>query len=238
MTTKPTACAAALAAILGTLKPWPYISMKSLRLLLLSLLSLGISSMTLAEEWDEASALAVLASDTQMKARACQALAVVGGPDSVPALAALLGSQELAAYARTALEVIDDPSADEALRAALPQLSGRLLSGVVTSLGVRADEAAVPALQELASHPDISVAKSAITALARIGTDEALSTVVASLNRGPSALRISAAHATLAAAESKARNGNNKLADQLLESVSSAVVPDYIKEAAAALSKK
>jgi HEAT repeat protein len=220
------------------LKPWPNISMNSLRILILSLFSLGISSITLAVEWDEAGALAVLASDTQMKARACQALAVVGGPESVLSLAALLGNQELASYARTALEVIDDPSASKALRAALPNLNGRLLSGVITSLGVRGDEAAVPAIQQLAVNADTGVAKSALAALARIGTEEAISTIVESLNKGPSALRISAAHAALAAAEELATNGNDELVEQLLKSIQSAVIPDYIKVAASTLTER
>lgn len=220
------------------LKPWPNISMNSLRILILSLFSLGISSITLAVEWDEAGALAVLASDTQMKARACQALAVVGGPESVLSLAALLGNQELASYARTALEVIDDPSAGKALRAALPNLNGRLLSGVITSLGVRGDEAAVPAIQQLAVNADTGVAKSALAALARIGTEEAISTIVESLNKGPSALRISAAHAALAAAEELATNGNDELVEQLLKSIQSAVIPDYIKIAASTLTER
>ncbi|MDE0770117.1 MAG: HEAT repeat domain-containing protein [Opitutaceae bacterium] len=212
--------------------------MNSLRILILSLFSLGISSITLAVEWDEAGALAVLASDTQMKARACQALAVVGGPESVLSLAALLGNQELASYARTALEVIDDPSAGKALRAALPNLNGRLLSGVITSLGVRGDEAAVPAIQQLAVNADTGVAKSALAALARIGTEEAISTIVESLNKGPSALRISAAHAALAAAEELATNGNDELVEHLLKSIQSAVIPDYIKIAASTLTER
>lgn len=212
--------------------------MNSLRILILSLFSLGISSITLAVEWDEAGALAVLASDTQMKASACQALAVVGGPESVLSLAALLGNQELASYARTALEVIDDPSAGKALRAALPNLNGRLLSGVITSLGVRGDEAAVPAIQQLAVNADTGVAKSALAALARIGTEEAISTIVESLNKGPSALRISAAHAALAAAEELATNGNDELVEQLLKSIQSAVIPDYIKIAASTLTER
>ena len=212
--------------------------MNSLRILILSLFSLGISSITLAVEWDEAGALAVLASDTQMKARACQALAVVGGPESVLSLAALLGNQELASYARTALEVIDDPSAGKALRAALPNLNGRLLSGVITSLGVRGDEAAVPAIQQLAVNADTGVAKSALAALARIGTEEAISTIVESLNKGPSALRISAGHAALAAAEELATNGNDELVEQLLKSIQSAVIPDYIKIAASTLTER
>ena len=82
-------------------------------------LALAGSVIQASASWDEATALAVLTSDTEQKARACQALAVVGGADAVPALAELLDDDELASYARTALEVIEDPSAGEALRSAL-----------------------------------------------------------------------------------------------------------------------
>ncbi len=209
--------------------------MNAFRLSIIALLTLGTSSSNVFAEWDEATALSILASDTEKKARACQALAIVGGPESVPALAELLSDEPLASYARTALEVIDHPSAGDALREALPELNGRLLIGVVTSLGVRGDEAAVPALQDLAADPDGSVAIAAIAALAQIGTENALATVVKSLNQGSAELRISAAHAALAAAEKMAKKGNDKIADQLIASVRAAVLPEYIKQAATAM---
>ena len=182
--------------------------------------------------WDEATALAALASGTEEKARACQVLAVVGGPDTVPALAELLGDNQLASYARTALEVIEDPSAGEALRAALTQLEGRLLAGVVTSIGVREDEAALPALQALATDTDREVAASALAALAQIGSENALATVVQTLQGESEELRITAAHATLAAAERKAKDGKTEAARDLLESVQKADLPEHIRKAA------
>ena len=233
---KRTACAAGPAVTPGTPEPQPIYNMNAFRFLIIALLTLGANNLNVIAEWDEATALSVLASDTEKKARACQALALVGGPESVPALAELLSNEQLASYARTALEVINDPSAGDALREALPNLKGRLLAGAVTSLGIRGDEAAVPALQELATDPDRSVAMSAIAALARIGTEDALATVVKALNQGPSELRISAAHAALAAAETMAKKGNAETANQLMTSVRAAVLPEYIKQAAIAMS--
>lgn len=208
--------------------------MNQLRFSLIPLLAFLTSITQASPAWDEATALAVLASDTEQKARACQVLAVVGGPEAVPALAELLDDNHLASYARTALEVIEDPSAGEALRAALTTLEGRLLAGVVTSIGVRGDETAVPALQELASHPEREVAESALVALAGIGSEEALATVVQALNQGPADLRVSAAHAALAAAEKMAKEGNKPAAQKLLESVQAAVLPEHIRQAAGA----
>ena len=230
--TRRTAWPADLAGIRGTFKTNIGIFMKVLSSLILPLLALAVFCVNSFAKFDEKSALAVLASDSEKKARACQALAVYGGPDSVPALAEFLGNVRLASYARTALEVIDDPSAGEALRAALPKLEGRLLAGVITSLGVRGDQAAVPALQDLTTNPDKRVADSAITALARVGTEDALATVVQALRQGPADLRISAAHAALSAAEKMTAQGNKNAARQLLESVRAAVIPEHIKQAA------
>ena len=231
MMRKRTVCPADPAETRGTYNPYIYKLMKAIRFLLLPLAVLAITSADSLAKFDEKSALAVLASDSEMKARACQALAVHGGPDSVPALAEFLGNFRLASYARTALEVIEDPSAGEALHAALPNLEGRLLAGVVTSLGVRGDKVSVPSLQELATNSDKSVAGSAITALAHIGTKNALATVIQALKQGPADLRISAAHAALAAAEKMANQGNENEAEQLLESVRAAAVPEHIKQA-------
>ncbi|MCX6620598.1 MAG: hypothetical protein NTY38_05890, partial [Acidobacteria bacterium] len=73
------------------------------------------------------------------RAKACQKLAVVGDRHAVPVLAALLTDEHLALYARFGLEPIPDPAAGDALRAALDQVNGRLLVGVINSLGVRRD---------------------------------------------------------------------------------------------------
>ncbi len=233
---KPTACAAVPVAIPGMPETQFHPYMKAFRYLWIPFLTLVPGVINVSAEWDEATALAVLDSDTEKKARACQVLAVVGGPEAVPALAELLHDKQLASYARTALEVIEDPSAGEALRAALPNLDGRMLAGVVTSIGVRGDEAAVPALRELAANSQSEVANSALAALARIGSEEALATVVQALNQGPADLRVSAAHAALAAAEKLAKAGNDQAAQRLLEAVQAAVLPEHIRRAATTLS--
>ncbi|MBM3737010.1 MAG: hypothetical protein FJW39_14610 [Acidobacteria bacterium] len=102
------------------------------------------------------------------KAKACQRLAVTGGPEAVPALAALLADPQLSHYARTGLDQIPGPAADEALRAALRTLQGRLLAGVIHSVARRRDSAAIPALARLQHDTDPAVAKAAYAALAAI----------------------------------------------------------------------
>jgi len=169
----------------------------------------------------ETAALAVLASEAGVheKARACQELAVVGGPAAVTALASLLDKEPLADYARSGLEAIREPAAGEALRQALSRLKGRLLAGVVNSLGVRREIAAVPDLRKLALDPKSGVASEALASLGMIATVEAAKTLHTVIVDGPADLRIPAAHAALAAAAQLAKDGNLAAARGLLDSI-------------------
>jgi HEAT repeat protein len=102
------------------------------------------------------------------RAKACQRLAIVGDKNAVPALAALLDSPQLSLYARTALETLPDRAADDALRSGLGRVHGKLLAGVINSIGKRRDANALGALEKLRHHSDTEVAGSANAALARI----------------------------------------------------------------------
>lgn len=119
----------------------------------------------------EDKALAVLGSDAspREKAEACRELARVGTGKSVPTLARLLADESLSQMARHALEQIPDPSANAALRDALGKVKGRLLMGVIHSLGVRKDTEAVQALSGFLTDPDPAVADAAARALGSIG---------------------------------------------------------------------
>jgi HEAT repeat protein len=183
---------------------------------------------------NKASLLAVLDSDakTHEKAVACEKLAWVGGPEAVPALAALLGDEHLAAYASSGLEAIEDPGADEALRNALPKLEGRLLAGVVNSLGVRRDVAAVPDLRTLALNPKRGVASEALASLGMIGTVEAARTINQVFADGPETLRIPAAHAALVVAGRLAADGKPAPAREVLGRVVRTLPPGNISAAA------
>ena len=220
--------------------------MIAIRSLIPALLGFALANSAPAAETKttEAAALAVLASEAGLheKARACQQLAVVGGPAAVPALASLLDQEHLADYARSGLEAIPNPAAGEALRTALPRLKGRLLAGVVNSLGVRRDAAAVPDLQKLALNPQSGVAAEALASLGMIGTGEAAKTVHKVLTDGPADLRIPAAHAALTASAQLARDGNPAAARVLLDCVGRSLPPGLLPTAAqrqaAALSAK
>ncbi|MGB2822301.1 MAG: hypothetical protein WBF17_15050, partial [Phycisphaerae bacterium] len=116
---------------------------------------------------DEAELIAILKSDAPQKAKAdaCRELSRVATEKSVPALAALLGDEKLAHMARYALEPIPHSSVDDALRGAMGKLKGRLLVGVIGSIGVRRDVKAVASVAGLLNDADAEVARAAARAL-------------------------------------------------------------------------
>ena len=204
--------------------------MTAIRSLIPAVLVLSLVGCVTAPKPQETAALAVLASgaDLHEKARACQELSAYGGPAAVPALAALLEQEHLADYARSGLEGIQDPAAGKALRQALRRVSGRQLAGVVNSLGVRREIAAVPDLQGLALDAKRGVSSEALASLGMIGTGEAAKTLQKVLTDGPAELRIPAAHASFAAAAQLAKDGNHAAARGLLEHVVRTLPPGHL----------
>ncbi len=208
--------------------------MKLIRSLIPALVVAALAGPVAAAVSSESAALAVLASDAGLKekARACQELGDVGGPKSVAPLAALLDKEHLADYARSGLEGIKDPSAGAALRKALPTLEGRYLSGVVNSLGVRRDTAAVAELQKLALDPKRGVAEEAIASLGMIANRDATKTLQKVLSAGPADLKVPAAHAAIMASALMAKEGNASVARELLESVAKALPTSHLAKVA------
>ncbi len=76
----------------------------------------------------------------------CQMLALAGSAACVPDLAALLKQPEAVELARYALEAIPGPEASAALRAGLGDVSGPARAGLIGSIAMRRDRAAIPAL--------------------------------------------------------------------------------------------
>jgi HEAT repeat protein len=121
----------------------------------------------------------------------CRWLAVVGSADCVPAVAPLLTDPDLSYPARMALEPMASPVAGVALRDALPKVHGRLLAGLIGSIGVRRDREAVSAVAGAAKDDDPVVANAAIMALGAIGTGSAAE-ALAGLQVAPALSRIQA----------------------------------------------
>lgn len=103
----------------------------------------------------------------------CRMLRRIGSSRSVPSLARILHDKELSHMSRLALQHMPASEAGDALRKAMDSLSGNLKVGVVGSVGQRGDEKAVPQLARLVRSSDKTLSAAAITALGRIGGEQA-----------------------------------------------------------------
>ncbi|NMD34444.1 MAG: hypothetical protein GYA73_01050, partial [Planctomycetes bacterium] len=121
------------------------------------LLTLWAAAPAQAAEENEGRLIAILRSDAPRaeKAITCKRLVLYGTKEAVPALAALLPDAELTSWARIALEAIPGPEADAALREAAGKVAGLPLVGIVNSIGVRRDAAAVDTLAGLLANDDV-----------------------------------------------------------------------------------
>ncbi|MCP4191286.1 MAG: hypothetical protein GY768_11745 [Planctomycetaceae bacterium] len=203
-------------------------------LLLLFVLSTAVSGQQpLPAAGDETELLALLDSNAELfdKAKACQRLAIIGTAKSVPVVTKLLADPELSHYARTALEANPSPEVDQALRNALSELKGAQLVGVINSVAARNDTQAVGPLVDLAAGDDQQVAAAAISALGLLVTPESISALQQALT-GDTALRVTAADACLASADSLLADGRNADALGLLQALRSAKLPQHINVAA------
>jgi HEAT repeat protein len=171
--------------------------------------------------------IAVLQSDAppQEKAITCKRLALCGTKEAVPALAPLLSDEKLASWARIALEAIPDPAADAALREAMGKLQGRLLVGVVNSIGVKRDPKAIDGLAQLMKKDDADAASAAAEALGRIGGAQAAQLLEPALAGTPPAVRSAAAWGCVLCAERFLAEGKADEAVKLYDRVRKADVP-------------
>lgn len=173
----------------------------------------------------EAELIAILKSDApqQQKGEACIDLGRVGAKAAVAPLAALLGDEALAHMARYALETIPDPAVDDALRAALGQLKGKPLVGVIQSVGVRRDAQAVGGLAKCLGDTDVDVAAAAARSLGQIATTDAVAALKQAVGKVPAS-----AEGLLRCAEAAAP----EQAAPLYDALRAAAVPPHVKVAA------
>jgi len=160
----------------------------------------------------------------------CRWLGVVGSAACVPALAELLNDEALSHPARMALEPNPDPSAGAALRNALPKLKGKLLVGVISSIGARRDAEAVASLRNLGGEADPAVAQAAISALGQIGTLEAAKAL--ENIRVPPALSRTLARAKITAANHLATAGKKAEAVAMFQALMDSQQPRAVRGAA------
>jgi len=149
----------------------------------------------------------------------CRQLSIIGSAECVPSLAKLLANEALSHHARIALERIQADEAGAALRAALGTVKGKLLVGVVNSVGERRDPKAASALSGLVGSPDPVLAEAAIAALGKIGGAEAAKTLAAARTKVPAKLRMPAIDAYLLCADRMVDEGKKKEAAAIYKEV-------------------
>lgn len=159
------------------------------------------------------------------KAITCKRLAIYGTQAAVPALAPLLSDAHLASWARIALEAIPGPAADAALREAVGRLQGRLLVGVINSIGVRGDAASVDVLVARLADADPEVASAAAVALGRIGSEPAARALEQALPRASAGVVSAVAQGCILCAERNFELGRPAEAARLYDLVRTARVP-------------
>ncbi|MEN6574984.1 MAG: HEAT repeat domain-containing protein [Phycisphaerales bacterium] len=171
--------------------------------------------------------ISVLQSDAPPaeKAITCKRLAVYGTENAVPALASLLTDEHLTSWARIALEVIPGPAADAALRDAMGKVQGRVLIGVINSIGVRRDAGAVGLLAEKLKDSDVGVASAAAVALGCIGGDQAAKILEQALAEASPAIRPAVAEGCVRCAEKYLADAKTAEAKKLYDAVCLADVP-------------
>ncbi len=173
----------------------------------------------LAEEADLIVVITDPDASLKEKSDACRELAQVGTEEAVPALADLLASEELSHMARYALEALPYPAADEALIAALDELEGRPLLGVIVSAGVRRTETAVEPLADLLQSEDLAVAHAAAAALGSIGTENAADALLAALAEAEPRDHLALSEGVFRCAEALAEAGETDTAIALYDRV-------------------
>ncbi len=150
---------------------------------------------------------------------ACRELSQMGSEAAVASLAPLLSDEDRSHMARYALEPMPYEAASEALRNALDEVDGRLLAGVIHSLGVRRDADAAGAVAERLTHSDNDVASAAARALGEIATDGAVDALSAFYEEAGEEVKPAVHDGLLRAAERLFARGNRLEASSIYQRV-------------------
>jgi HEAT repeat protein len=180
-----------------------------------------------AQEQEQA-LIQLLRSDAppDQKAIACKKLAIYGSEAAVPSLAPLLADEWLSSWARIALEAIPGSAPDKALRKAAGKLHGRLLVGVIDSIGVRRDAGSDGVLIRKLKDSDMEVASAAAVSLGKIGGPKAANALRRALASSPESIRPAVAEGCVRCAENFLAAGKPADAVKLYDAVRQAAVPE------------
>ena len=166
------------------------------------------------------------------KMAVCRQLREIGTSASVLALERMLLKEETSDIARYALEKIPDDSAEKALIQALDKTRGKVRLGILSSLGNRKAEKAVPALEKLMNKSDPATAAAAATALGHIASPQASDVLLKSLARSSGKLRDRIGSSLLNCAQEYTVSKNLKAASAILDSLMNAKLSLPIRQSA------
>ena len=177
---------------------------------------------------------AMLSADITVEARqiACWQLSLIGSAKEVPVLARLVADRDLGYYARLALERIPDAEAETALLEALKANTGQARRDIINSLAARRSTQAVAEIAKLLEEGDVPTVKVAINALGRIGGERAAAALTSAQARVPGSLKSHVSETLLRCAEGMAAAGDTLQADPILEQLTAAGQPPFIRMAA------
>jgi sugar phosphate isomerase/epimerase/HEAT repeat protein len=163
---------------------------------------------------------------------AAHQLAVTATPEILPSLELLVTNEESSDFARYVLEAMPSPKADALLRGALAKAQGKVLPGIICSIGVRRD---VKAVSKLAGHlrdADAGVFAETVAALGKIGTSSAADAMEEYLKTAPESARGKIWAGLIQCAETMREDGHERGAFSLFEWVLAHNPPDKIRGAA------
>jgi HEAT repeat protein len=208
-----------------------------IRPMLVAALAISCAATTFAQPAtpdQEKKLVAVLKSDAPQKekADACRELARIGGEDAVAPLAALLPDEKLSHMARYGLETIPSPSVDKALRDAAGKVQGKLLVGVIGSIGVRRDPKAVELLTKLLHDPDNDVAQAAARSLGSIGDPAAAKALLNALPSVSATNQLAFCEGLLRCAEAATAKDRRKDAIVIYDRLREISAPQQVRTAA------
>lgn len=182
---------------------------------------------TTSPQEQERALIQVLQSDATPgdKALTCKKLAIYGSEKAVPALAALLADERFSSWALIALEAIPGSAPDKALRKAAGDLHGKLLVGVIDSIGVRRDAGSVSVLTRKLDDSDVEVASAAAVSLGKVGGPRAAKALLRSLGKAPESVRPAIAEGCIRCAENFLADAKRAEAVKLYDAVRLAALP-------------
>ena len=198
--------------------------------------SLVLASLLFCSSWsaaqvttltNESELISILQSDgaSADKAMACKRLAIYGSEKCLTAVGKLLQDEQLSSWARITLEAIPGKASSQVLRDAALSVKGRLLIGVLNSMGVRRDVDSVEVLAKYVTDSDAGVASAAAVALGRIGNETSTEALKKSMAKVGDEVRSAVAEGLVLSAEASVLKGKLDDAMAIYDSVRSAKVP-------------